>query len=509
VSTLLRRNILVLTFTERLTRSKSADFRQYFQSTIKEIKMQNRKRVVSLGKSILLFLLIATASLPLAAQSKYVVTDLGTLGGTSTSALAINNAGQVAGNSSLADGSGRAYRTAPNATINPATDVIPTLPGGTFSSVNFNAINSSGQVAGYGNVSGGLHGFRFDTDGTLNDLATLGGNNFTIAWGINDAGQVTGVSGAPLPPFATCLGTGGSYAFRTDANTVIDSDDSLGTLIFGQCRSSLGSGINSSGQVVGNSAAGNLFDPVQHAMLSTPAHSIVDLGVLGGVVQFPAASGINASAYAINGSGQIVGQSTYNHPSTVPYYANHAFLTTAAGPMQDLGTLGGAFSSATGINASGQIVGNSSTAGDAANHAFLYTGGSMYDVNSLIASTSGWEIVNAVAINDGGQIGGTGWLNGVRFVNHALRLDPANVAVTILTNLLSDPTLALTTGQVNSFTDKLNNVLASLQQGLNKQAINQLNAFANSVQVSLKNGNMSGQAGATLIAAANAIIAVL
>jgi probable HAF family extracellular repeat protein len=193
----------------------------------------------------------------------------------------------------------------------------------------------------------------------------------------------------------------------------------------------------------------------------------------------------------------------------VPYYANHAFLTTAAGPMQDLGTLGGAFSSATGINASGQIVGNSSTTGDAANHAFLYTGGSMYDVNSLIASTSGWEIVNAVAINDGGQIAGTGWLNGVRFVNHALRLDPANVAVTILTNLLSDPTLALTTGQVNSLTDKLNNVLASIQQGLNKQAINQLNAFVNSVQVSLKNGNMSGQAGGTLVAAANAIIAVL
>jgi probable HAF family extracellular repeat protein len=509
VSALLRRNIFVFTFPERFTRSEPVDFCPYFQSTIKEIEMQNHKRIVSLGTSILLLLLVATASLPLAAQSKYVVTDLGTLGGPSTSALAINNAGQVAGNSNLANGDGRAYRTAPNKTINPATDVIPTLPGGTFNSVNFNAINSSGQVAGYGNVSGGLHGFRFETDGTLNDLGTLGGSNFTIAWGINDSGQVTGVSSAPLPPFATCLGTGGSYAFRTEANSAIDSDDSLGTLIFGQCRSSLGAGINSSGQVVGNSAAGNLFNPVQHAMLATPAQSVVDLGALGGDVLFPAASGINASAYAINSSGQIVGQSTYNHPSTVPYYANHAFLTTAAGPMQDLGTLGGAFSSASGINASGQIVGNASTTGDAANHAFLYTGGAMYDVNSLIASTSGWEIVNAVAINDNGQIVGTGWLNGVRFVNHALRLDPADLSVTILTNLLSDPTLALTTGQVSSLTDKLNNVLASIQQGLNKQAANQLNGLVNSVQASQKNGNMSGQAGATLIAAANAIIAVL
>jgi len=117
--------------------------------------------------------------------------------------------------------------------------------------------------------------------------------------------------------------------------------------------------------------------------------------------------------------------------------------------------------------------------------------------------------VNAVAINDNGQIAGTGWLNGVRFVNHALRLDPADVSVTILTNLLSDPTLALTTGQVSNLTDKLNNVLASLQQGLNKQATNQLNGLVNSVQASMKNGNMSGGTGATLIAAANAIIAVL
>jgi hypothetical protein len=90
-----------------------------------------------------------------------------------------------------------------------------------------------------------------------------------------------------------------------------------------------------------------------------------------------------------------------------------------------------------------------------------------------------------------------------------VRLDPANVAVTILTNLLSDPALALTTGQTSGLTDKLNNALASIQQGLNKQATNQLTAFVNSVQASQKNGNMSGQSGATLIAAANAIIAVL
>jgi hypothetical protein len=55
----------------------------------------------------------------------------------------------------------------------------------------------------------------------------------------------------------------------------------------------------------------------------------------------------------------------------------------------------------------------------------------------------------------------------------------------------------------------LNNALASIQAGLNKQAINQLNAIISSVQSSLKTGKMSLATANTLIGAANAIIAVL
>jgi hypothetical protein len=82
-------------------------------------------------------------------------------------------------------------------------------------------------------------------------------------------------------------------------------------------------------------------------------------------------------------------------------------------------------------------------------------------------------------------------------------------ATSNLIDMLSNPLLGLTSGQINSLTDKLNNALASIQAGLNKQAINQLNSFVNSVQSSVKNGKMSAQTGATLIAAANAIIASL
>jgi hypothetical protein len=78
-----------------------------------------------------------------------------------------------------------------------------------------------------------------------------------------------------------------------------------------------------------------------------------------------------------------------------------------------------------------------------------------------------------------------------------------------LINLLSNPLLGLTISQVNSLTDKLNNALASIQAGQNKQAINQLKSFINSVQSSLKTGKMSAQTANTLTAAAGAIIPLL
>jgi len=83
------------------------------------------------------------------------------------------------------------------------------------------------------------------------------------------------------------------------------------------------------------------------------------------------------------------------------------------------------------------------------------------------------------------------------------------ISIESLQSILSSPDLGLTNGQINSLTDKLQNALTSIQAGLNRQAINQLNAFINSVEASLKTGKMTAQTAAILIAAANAIIAGL
>ena len=64
-------------------------------------------------------------------------------------------------------------------------------------------------------------------------------------------------------------------------------------------------------------------------------------------------------------------------------------------------------SEASGINASGQVVGISDGGG-----AFLYDGGKMVNLNSLLPTGSGWALQNATCINDSGQIAGFGSING-------------------------------------------------------------------------------------------------
>lgn len=81
--------------------------------------------------------------------------------------------------------------------------------------------------------------------------------------------------------------------------------------------------------------------------------------------------------------------------------------------VNNLGTLGGSSNYAQGLNNNGQVVGWSYTAGDLQQHAFLYSNGSMSDLNSLIDPTSGWTITDSMFINDAGNIVAFGCNTGV------------------------------------------------------------------------------------------------
>lgn len=85
------------------------------------------------------------------------------------------------------------------------------------------------------------------------------------------------------------------------------------------------------------------------------------------------------------------------HPASTLY---------AQGPQYyvvDLGTLGGTQSSGTAINNSGQVTGYSTTTADTTTHAFLYSGGSMHDLGTLVVGSPSL----GYGINDSGQVTGS------------------------------------------------------------------------------------------------------
>ena len=347
--------------------------------------------------------------------------------------------------------------------------------------------------------------------GTLAPTGGANGFNNSGARGISDGGNVVGSATVP----ANSCGSA-SRAFRTDPNTVIQPGyDDLSTLIGfpnAGCRSSIAWGTNNTGVTVGDSATSAATGFPNHAWRHAPYLGMTDLGTLGGR---------DSQAFAVNDSGEVVGQSQLSaDPVGNPFNNPHAFMSqgTLVPRRIDLGTLGGSYSSATGINTrypyDSQVVGAASTTGDAAFHAFLWTGnvfagGTMVDLNTRIAANSGWELTRARAINNKGQIVADARKPNAPFVYYAVRLDPSDAAVGVLIDSLSDAQYGLTGGQINSLTEKLTGAYNSIRQGLFKQAINQLNAAINAVQVQVMNGRMAPATGVALTVAIQTILATL
>lgn len=301
-----------------------------------------------------------------------------------------------------------AFRTAPNSPMTAAND-LGTLGGGRSEAIS---INASGQVVGDSNPAGTSqsHAFRTAPNGQItaaSDLGGLSGWSNIYAQGINASGQAVG--------YALITASAVSHAFRTAPNAPIATDSDLGTLP-GDNTGAVAWGINDSGQVVGISknSIGNIV--YSHAFRTAPNGSITAASALGTL------GGLSSEAFAINASGQVVGDSTIS--STSPY---HAFRTTPNGTITaagDLGTIGGgADSRAMAINSLGQTVGWSEVVnGGTPQHAFFVdTTGAMQDLNDLIAAGSGWILSDASGINDAGEIASSGVINGQ---SHAFLLVP-------------------------------------------------------------------------------------
>ncbi|MGA7908811.1 MAG: hypothetical protein WCA16_15485 [Candidatus Sulfotelmatobacter sp.] len=73
-----------------------------------------------------------------------------------------------------------------------------------------------------------------------------------------------------------------------------------------------------------------------------------------------------------------------------------------------LGTLGGSFSIARDLNNRGEVVGGSLTEGDENFHGFLFRDNKLYDLNDLLDKAGPWELIQALGINNRGEILGVG-----------------------------------------------------------------------------------------------------
>jgi probable HAF family extracellular repeat protein len=263
------------------------------------------------------------------------------------------------------------------------------------------AINDAGKIVGRANDgAGNMRAFVW-VAGVMTDLGTLGGAD-SRAEGINNRGDIVGSAGlAPGPGAHASAFLLRPGALMQDLGRFEVPDPEGGSSAYD---------VNEQRKVVGNSVLGP-FVPVEspdHAFLYA-CEEMTDLGTLGG--QF-------SVAYAINKHGKIVGEA-----STPVLMNNRAFLYQH-GAMKNLGTLaGGGFSSARDINDHGVIVGYALQALGlpAWRKAWVYRGGKMRDLNTLIDPAPGWSLHDAGGINNHGQIAATGCLAGLCF---ALRLDP-------------------------------------------------------------------------------------
>lgn len=304
--------------------------------------------------SIPIFMAAPLAFGPLAyAEAKYTLQDLGTLGGTFSTAVGINALGDVVGGAGPTGTAGAnglhafLYRAGVMADLN--------TPIGSQSTAR--AINGTGQIV-VNTFGNDLRAYLL----TTGNFAEITGPGVlgVEAFAINDSAQVVG-SASTSTTTKAYIYSGGPISFL-DLSSLGD-------------QTSVAYGINNNNQIVGQffapSSIPGMFD--QHGFLYS-----------NGVAQD---LGVNVLPGAINNAGDIVGGGM------------GAFVIRDG----QLRLLGGRQAFA--LNNVGGIVGDAVFSGSG--RAVIFEDDGPVDLNTLIVPDSGLRLLQAFGINDSGQIVGS------------------------------------------------------------------------------------------------------
>lgn len=337
--------------------------------------------------------------------------NLGTDGNDNESAYsnAVNDSGEVVGASAALRGGNFYHQPVRWDGAAPTSLKIPGATADGFQYGEARDINASGIAVGYayGATSGFFGAVRWD-DSSATVLAPPDATSgYSYAQAINETGQVAGYG------YKNYVSPGAPYG-----DIAVRWNDTIPTPLFAPTTRSdgyshaYGVHINASGQVVGHAEKwinGNYLG----------YHAVIWNGTTPTAFEHPLADRLQYQytyPTAMNDAGAVVGFG-YGYDKDTGRFTGYGALLWQNGTATEmsLGTCpsaGYVHSFAYDINNQGDVVGSSYTA-SCQYHAFLYRNGGVVDLHDLLPSGSGWSNIQyAAAINDAGQILVTGDYNG-------------------------------------------------------------------------------------------------
>ena len=360
--------------------------------------------VIALGAPILFQALPAQALVP----HRYQVTDLGTLGGTSSLAYGLNEAGNVVGVAEDADGISRAFVW--------SDGTMTALPDLGFGGVAYD-INSSGNVTGavdtgldyarpWDGRSSSVDSVALWQSGQLVNLGSLGGIPRGEGRRLTDDGWIVGTASAPLPSVP-------EEDIWQRAFVALPGDSSLrdaGTFP-GDIRSFIFD-LNGAKQAPGFNVSDNRGGP--EATQAGLWQFDIDGSVQSITPLEPLAPAQTSVALGINEVGEVVGRSATAAGQNVTVYWGAGQTSPELLPVMSENP--GSYVRAWQINDSSLVVGELRDATDAERFATLWardtSGWVNVDLQTLIPADSGWDLSGALSINNSGQIVGYGAFDG-------------------------------------------------------------------------------------------------